>query len=118
MKFEFRLTLKDLQEAIKIRNQKILMICDESIGVSILFVLLRFAQIVIMNVNAPVINIFITKIVPHIIECSSLQVEEKHVLAISDSSEVNLQSHVGRLKLEDLGVVGNNKDVGFLFIRH
>ncbi len=26
---------------------------------------------------------------------------------------VNLQSHVGRLKLEELGVVGNNKDVGF-----
>lgn len=43
----------------------------------------------------------------------SLQVEGKHVLAISDSSEVNLQSHVGRLKLEELGVVGNNKDVGF-----
>ncbi|TWH54767.1 hypothetical protein CAL7102_02835 [Dulcicalothrix desertica PCC 7102] len=28
MKIEFRLTLKDVQEAIKIRNKKILMICD------------------------------------------------------------------------------------------
>lgn len=43
----------------------------------------------------------------------SLQVEGKHVLAISDSSEINLQSHAGRLKLEELGVVGNNTDVGF-----
>ena len=40
-------------------------------------------------------------------------VEERHVLAISDSSEINLQSHVGRLKTEGLGVVGNNTDVGF-----
>ena len=40
-------------------------------------------------------------------------VEERHVLAISDSSEINLQSHVGRLKSEGLGVVGNNTDVGF-----
>jgi hypothetical protein len=35
------------------------------------------------------------------------------VLAISDSSEINLQAHVGRLKLQGLGVVGNNRDVGF-----
>ncbi|RUS97558.1 hypothetical protein DSM106972_082950 [Dulcicalothrix desertica PCC 7102] len=39
-----------------------------------LFVLLRFAQIVITNVNAPIINIFIAKIVPHIIECISLYI--------------------------------------------
>lgn len=42
-----------------------------------------------------------------------LQVEGKHILAISDTSEINLQSHVGRLKALGLGVVGNNKDVGF-----
>lgn len=41
------------------------------------------------------------------------QVEGKHILAISDSSEINLQSHVGRLKAKGLGVVGNNTDVGF-----
>ncbi len=44
-----------------------------------------------------------------------LQVERKHVLAISDTSEINLQSHVGRLKAEGLGVVGNNTDVGFYY---
>lgn len=42
-----------------------------------------------------------------------LQVEERHVLAISDSTEINLQSHAGRLKTEGLGVVGNNRDLGF-----
>ena len=36
-------------------------------------------------------------------------------LAVSDTSEVNLQSHAGRLKLEELGVVGNDRDVAFLF---
>lgn len=41
------------------------------------------------------------------------QVEGRHVLAISDTSEINLQAHVGRLNPENLGVVGNNKDVGF-----
>ena len=41
------------------------------------------------------------------------QVEGRHVLAISDSTEINLQSHIGRLKPEQLGVVGNNTDVGF-----
>jgi hypothetical protein len=35
------------------------------------------------------------------------------VLAISDTSEINLQQHVGRLKPEGQGVVGNNQDVGF-----
>lgn len=39
--------------------------------------------------------------------------ESRHVLAISDSSEINLNSHLGRLKSEGLGVVGNNTDVGF-----
>lgn len=41
------------------------------------------------------------------------QVEGKHILAISDTSEINLQSHVGRLKAKGVGVVGNNTDVGF-----
>lgn len=41
------------------------------------------------------------------------QVSGRHVLSISDTSEINLQSHQGRLKSEGLGVVGNNKDVGF-----
>lgn len=37
----------------------------------------------------------------------------RHVLAISDTSEINLQSHAGRLKQAGQGVVGNNKDIGF-----
>ena len=41
------------------------------------------------------------------------QVKRRHILAVSDTSEINLQSHVGRLKLEELGVVGNDHDVGF-----
>lgn len=41
------------------------------------------------------------------------QVEGLHLLAISDSSEVNLQAHAGRLKPEKLGVVGNHRDIGF-----
>lgn len=41
------------------------------------------------------------------------QVSGRHILSISDTSEINLQSHHGRLKPEGLGVVGNNKDVGF-----
>lgn len=45
-------------------------------------------------------------------ECSQ-HVEGRHVLAVSDSSEINLQSHVGRLKPFGVGVGGNNIDVGF-----
>jgi hypothetical protein len=41
------------------------------------------------------------------------QVRGRHILSISDTSEINLQAHHGRLKPEGLGVVGNNKDVGF-----
>lgn len=41
------------------------------------------------------------------------QVNERHVLAISDTSEINLQAHAGRLKPEGQGVVGNNTDIGF-----
>jgi len=41
------------------------------------------------------------------------QVEGRHILNISDTSEINLESHQGRLKPEGLGVVGNNKNVGF-----
>ncbi|MGK7888063.1 MAG: IS4 family transposase [Leptolyngbyaceae cyanobacterium] len=41
------------------------------------------------------------------------QVADLHVLSISDTSEINLQAHVGRLKPDGLGVVGNNHDVGF-----
>lgn len=41
------------------------------------------------------------------------QLSGRQVLAINDTSEINLQSHAGRLKPSGQGVVGNNKDVGF-----
>lgn len=41
------------------------------------------------------------------------QVEGLHVLAISDSSEINLQAQANHLNLEGIGVVGNNQDAGF-----
>ncbi|MEO0768967.1 MAG: IS4 family transposase [Cyanobacteria bacterium J06649_4] len=41
------------------------------------------------------------------------QLEGRQILAISDSSEINLQAHVGRLQPEGQGVVGNNRDIGF-----
>ena len=42
-------------------------------------------------------------------------VQGKHVLCISDTSEINLQKHVGKLLKtdSDLGPVGNNSDIGF-----
>ena len=55
----------------------------------------------------------VSELVRSISEDCEKNLEERHVLAISDSSEINLQSHVGRLNSEGLGVVGNNKDVGF-----
>lgn len=41
------------------------------------------------------------------------QVKGRHILSISDTSEINLQAHQGRLNPQGLGVVGNNRDVGF-----
>ena len=41
------------------------------------------------------------------------QLKGRHILAISDTSEINLQSHAGRLKPDGQGVVGNNQDIGF-----
>lgn len=41
------------------------------------------------------------------------QVQERHVLSISDTSEINLQAHIGRIDQEGLGVVGNDQDLGF-----
>ncbi len=58
-------------------------------------------------------NVTVSELVQSIAEHCQQNVAERHVLAISDSSEINLQSHIGRLKSEGLGVVGNNTDVGF-----
>lgn len=54
-----------------------------------------------------------SELVRSVADACERQVSGKHILAISDSSEINLQAHVGRLKPEGLGVVGNNRDVGF-----
>lgn len=40
-------------------------------------------------------------------------VKGRHVLAVNDSSEVNLQAHAGRLNSDGVGLVGNDKDLGF-----
>jgi hypothetical protein len=45
------------------------------------------------------------------------QVSGRHILSLSDSSEINLQAHRRRLKPEGLGVVGNNTDIAFSFTR-
>ena len=58
-------------------------------------------------------SVTVSELVQSIAEHCQQNVAERHILAISDSSEINLQSHRGRLKSEGLGVVGNNTDVGF-----
>ena len=58
-------------------------------------------------------NVELGELVRSLSDHCVLQVSGHHVLAISDTSEINLQSHVGRLKPEGVGVVGNNTDIGF-----
>lgn len=58
-------------------------------------------------------NVTLSELVRSVADQCQQQVEGLHVLSISDSSEVNLQAHAGRLKPQKLGVVGNNRDVGF-----
>ena len=41
------------------------------------------------------------------------QVSGRHVLAISDTSEINLQAHIGRLNDEEIGEVGYDTDIGY-----
>jgi hypothetical protein len=55
----------------------------------------------------------VCELVRSVSEACQQRVEGLHVLAISDSSEINMQAHVGRMKTEGLGVVGNNRDKGF-----
>ena len=58
-------------------------------------------------------NVTLSELVRSVSDHCQQQVLGVHALAISDSSEVNLQAHRGRLKKQGLGVVGNNKDIGF-----
>jgi Transposase DDE domain len=58
-------------------------------------------------------RVTISELVRSLSDHCEQQVEGRHILALSDTSEINLQSHSGRLKSEGVGVVGNNRDVGF-----
>jgi len=61
-------------------------------------------------------NVTVSELTKSISEHCQQQVSGLHVLAISDTSEINLEKHRGRLKEQGLGLVENNQDVGFLFI--
>jgi len=58
-------------------------------------------------------NVTVSELTKSISEHCQQQVSGLHVLAISDTSEINLENHRGRLKEQGLGLVGNNQDVGF-----
>ena len=58
-------------------------------------------------------NVTVSELTKSISEHCQQQVSGLHVLAISDTSEINLEKHRGRLKEQGLGLVGNNQDVGF-----
>lgn len=58
-------------------------------------------------------KVSVSELVRSVADHCQQQVAGLHVLSISDTSEINLQAHVGRLKPQGLGVVGNNRDIGF-----
>jgi hypothetical protein len=58
-------------------------------------------------------NVTVSELVRSVADQCQQQVEGLHVLSISDTSEINLQAHRGRLQPDGLGVVGNNRDLGF-----
>lgn len=41
--------------------------------------------------------------------------QKGHILCINDTTEINLQAHIGRLNKENLGFVGHDKGIGFFF---
>jgi hypothetical protein len=55
----------------------------------------------------------VSELVQTVASSCQQQVSGLHVLSISDTSEINLKRHAGRIKPEGLGVVGNNEDIGF-----
>lgn len=58
-------------------------------------------------------NVSVSELVRSAADHCQQQVAGRHVLAISDSSEINLQAQARHLESEDIGVVGNNQDIGF-----
>jgi hypothetical protein len=55
----------------------------------------------------------VTELVKSLAEQCEQQVDGQAVLAISDTSEINLQANAGRLKSDDIGWVGNHEELGF-----
>ncbi len=48
------------------------------------------------------------------VERTSSICKDRHVLVLNDTSEINLDSHAGRLQRDSgIGLVGNNKNIGF-----
>ena len=60
----------------------------------------------------------VSELVQSLSEPCQKNIEGRHVLAVSDSSEINWPSHARRLKPEQLGMVDNNTDVVFIYILH
>ena len=58
-------------------------------------------------------KVTVSELIQSLSEHCEQQVEGLHVLAVNDTSEINLEAHRGRLKTEGQGVVGNNRDIGF-----
>jgi hypothetical protein len=58
-------------------------------------------------------KVSVSELVKSASEHCQCQVEGRHVLAISDSSEINLQAQAQHLQTSGFGVVGNNQDLGF-----
>jgi hypothetical protein len=58
-------------------------------------------------------SVELSSVIEHQFADYKLSDQRGHVLCISDTTEINLQSHAKRLKASTLGVVGNNADIGF-----
>jgi hypothetical protein len=58
-------------------------------------------------------NVKVSELVKTASEQCQGQVQGLHGLALSDSSEINLQQHANHLNPDEIGVVGNNRDLGF-----
>lgn len=57
-------------------------------------------------------KVSLSELIDSVADSCGTKVAGRHVLAISDTSEINLQSHAGRLQPQGLGVVGNEQ-LGF-----
>jgi len=55
----------------------------------------------------------LSSVVGHQLADYELSKQKGHILCISDTTEINLQTHSKRVKSSSLGVVGNNADIGF-----